>query len=518
MMSLNSLNLSTYGMLAGTFLPTLPTDLSTANLIALGSPKSKPQKSSEPGRESTHKPVSNWVMHNGFAVNRMPTQENLARAPETGSAYDKLKPGNLGIKVFVMDDYQTNTIAIGNGALTAAYSHGLQSLAIVKQQLPGVSVTGVNVAENDGAISSRRLAVSIDEIVASEAKKQNTKYPKLGHVFVSASLGDTSLVPDAVLQAAIAKFTAAGGTFVASAGNERQNNNSTSNNVVLVAATSALVGSKQSNAPMPARHLLSGFYATPKTGLINYPVPHSSVLVLAPGTMTQRFNDKTGEVDRLTERGWVPLIQAQDVAKNKAVYGDLEGRQPGLKIPAEAVQRFFTWQKDLVERTLQARGPVITPATGEKPLTSRPANLSDLNANELTTLNNRFMTEYDRRFGANAVISSKDYIAFLKTFASSEDAAKVEVATPKIDGVGSADRNTYLSGRDVLARGLVPQQNSAVFYRLDANNRLVPVPSLQSMETSSSAATPDATVRIVLHRVRTIRALEAKNSKKAPAH
>jgi hypothetical protein len=458
--------------------------------------------------DPTYKPHSNNITIDGVTINRYPKQENLTTLA-TGAEYDALNVPKTGTRVYVVDDFSTSTVGAGSAGDRVTISHGTMCASILRQGLPGVPVTEINVADAKGNMTDGSIAAGIDRVIANEAKLQNKNPPDLSRVVISMSLGNNyGPFSTETQRTAIAKFTAAGGTFACSAGNEGWNNTGQSQNIAMVAASSDLLGSRQSADPQPTPTLAASSSTLGTNMIPNRPIASDSATYVNSGKLQLRVNPQTGGVESLAPDGntWNAFAPASAVTGlgplDTRNPGDLDGQKAGVRITPEKANEFYEWRMKTTDAAIAAHGPVSVTPTAENPATTRPARFEDLTANEKTALDNAVAAEYTNRFGKNTVMSVADYKTYLRPDRTSQAGEQIDTVVPP----GMTAQNTLLSGEQLFTRYQRPEYGQASLYRQDAQGRLAEVRSYQSVETSTSAATPNLVVRLVQDRARQLNA------------
>lgn len=369
---------------------------------------------------------------------------------------------------------------------------------MIKSGLPTAKIVKVEATNSSGDVTIRSMGQSIDNVIAREAKLQNTSKPDLSRVFISMSLGESklTLTPYELISAPIARFTALGGTIYASAGNRLLNTTGANPGVGLVYATQSTVGSALSSNPKPAQSLRSGTFELGDGQINKIPTnridPTSHVYVGA-GTLSQRYNPATGAVENQNPKGdWISAVDATrvtaDPVKGMAATGPLNNIRPSAEVTAKDVERFDAW-RTTSENTAIAKHPM--PAGSKK-----KATYDDLTTAEKNSLNARSKTEFTRRFGTTSVIT----VAHSKTAAlmiqGSDRAAFFDQSLP----TGLTPQTAYIPAEAFVLDNKRPDEGTTDFYSRDASGLMRHAISYVSSSVSTSAATPDMVVRAVQDR------------------
>jgi hypothetical protein len=460
----------------------------------------------------TYPPQANLVNVGGITLPKYPSQADLG-ALGIGSAYPSRAIAKLDPTVYVLDNFVLFDVTVGTGASQVAITHGATSLAIVKAGLPDVKVVPVNAAMADGKMDDDSIAAGLRNIIAIEAKRQNTATPDLSRAFVSMSLGQTQFtsVPNPNLQAAISQFTRLGGTFYGSAGNGFTNTTAFNQGVGIVYASRDVVGSNLGNNPTPAGSLASGSYTfgnVSSSRIQSNALASSSHAYVGAGQLRQRYNPNTGGVEMQNAQGrWVAAIPASQVRASPAAgakaKGPLDGQRTGRPITAAQAKDFAQWQNKQAVAAID-RHPM--PA-GSK----RLAEYSDLSTQEKDQLSETTQREFRRRFGNNAVMSVAEFKAANDIQPGSETAQILDQALPS--SLTPATTFVAAEGPMLSFSTARPSEFSVYFYKLDANGSLATLPAYSASSTSTSAATPDLVVRAVKYRALQLEAAQLSRSR-----
>jgi hypothetical protein len=432
---------------------------------------------------------ANRVTVGGVTVTKYPTPAELANASASPEALRKFNP-----TVYVLDDFVTGVIPVGSGVQRRVITHGDQTKAIVQLALPGVKVVRVDATDSNRNLTTGSRAAAIRQVIAQEAKIQNTSTPDLSRAFIVMPLGDSvpTDVPDEATKSAIAEFTKLGGTFYASAGNGLLNSTTRIPGIGIAYASSQTVGSAWGNNPQPAESLASGATTSGNRSISRVstnPLGAGSTAYIAPGTLTQRFNPDTGSVEFQNAKGtWVPAIPADRVLAAPVTNADaLNNSRAGRELTASDAKNFDAWQ--------QAREKTALAAHRSK--NGQPAaTLGELTPQESAALTNAVRAEFLRRYGSNAVMSVEAYKVLADAKPGSDTARAIDRSLPS----NRTAANTFISAENALINYQSPQTGQLQFFARDAGGILRSQPAYTFSKVSTSAATPGAAASAVLYR------------------